>query len=107
MCEFLRIPRLPTHTEVFARWSTLSVHGCNVVRERSRIIGAATAADRSIAVGFLREVSAELGLPRSLRLGQLDEQTAALVDPYTRIVLGREVARCVPGAGGRKSLGSR
>lgn len=43
---------------------------------------------------LLPSVSSELGLPRSLRIGQLDEQAAALGDPYTRIVLGREVARC-------------
>lgn len=42
-------------------------------------------------------VSSALGLPRNLRLGQLDEQAAALMDPYTKIVLGREVTRCVRG----------
>lgn len=42
-------------------------------------------------------VGSAFGLPRNLRLGQLDERVAALVDPYTTIVLGREVARCAKG----------
>lgn len=40
------------------------------------------------------QVSSALGLPLNLRLDQLDEQPVALVDPYMRIALGREVARC-------------
>ena len=46
---------------------------------------------------LLPSVSSALGLPRNLRLGQLDEEVATLIDPYTATVLAREVARCARG----------